>query len=64
MLEGAGYTFKIFECELQSFILLWWKVCVRLAFLIRNGTISVSTIDFVLFLTQRTHIVGNIGCCC
>ena len=31
LLEGAGYTFKIFECEFQTFILLRWKKCVKLA---------------------------------
>ena len=30
LLEGAGYTFKIFECNYNSLILLWWKVCVKL----------------------------------
>ena len=23
-------TFKIFECEIQTLILFWWKVCVKL----------------------------------
>ena len=40
LLEGAGYTFKIFECKFQIFILFWWKVCVKLAFYIKNETIN------------------------
>ena len=38
-MEGTGnparrcrLTFKIFECEIQTLILLWWKFCVKLEY--------------------------------
>ena len=40
LLEGAGYTFKIFECDFQILILLWWKVCVKLV--LKDGNKDIS----------------------
>ena len=45
LLEGAGYTFNIFECDFQSFILLWCKKAVKLDENGLQSNLSASTID-------------------
>ena len=59
LLEGAGYTLKIFECDFQTFILLWWKVCVKLDFDIENVIKSVSASVLVHNLGQFAYICGD-----
>ena len=45
LLEGAGSTSTILECDFQTFYLLWCFTTVKLDFYGRNGQLSASTID-------------------
>ena len=45
LLEGAGLLFKIFECDINIYILLWLKKAVKLKNYNGEVIISVSSIN-------------------